>query len=234
MKESQVICVSGIDTDIGKTIATGLIAKSFLENGINTITQKFVQTGCNGLSEDIEVHRQLMGQELLDIDKSGVTCPYVFKKPCSPHLAAKLEDKKIDCDVIRETTRQLLTSYDIVLLEGAGGLSVPITINYTFIDYIEEEKIPLVLVTSSRLGSINHTLNSLEIAKSRNIRVIGLIYNLQESSDQKIVADSREIFEIYLQKLGFDAPVVDMHALKEYRNNFLTFPNYYKLLHRQQ
>ncbi|HID01809.1 MAG TPA: dethiobiotin synthase, partial [Desulfobacterales bacterium] len=70
-----VTCISGIDTNIGKTIATGLMARTLLEQGYSVITQKVVQTGCKGIAEDILQHRKLMRVELFPEDKDGMTCP---------------------------------------------------------------------------------------------------------------------------------------------------------------
>ena len=86
-----VLFISGIDTDIGKTIATGLLAKALYQKGHKVITQKLVQTGCRDIAEDLITHRNIMGMPLQRIDKEGVTCPYVFSKPASPHLSSALE-----------------------------------------------------------------------------------------------------------------------------------------------
>ncbi len=94
------IFITGIDTDVGKTIVTGLLAAYLNQKGIYTITQKIVQTGCTEFSEDIRVHRQLMKLNLCNEDRSGLTCPYVFKYPASPNLAAKLENTKIEVQKI--------------------------------------------------------------------------------------------------------------------------------------
>jgi dethiobiotin synthetase len=216
MAKSRVYCISGIDTDIGKTIVTGILAGSCLEQGIRTITQKIVQTGCIGLSEDIIRHRQIMGMELQPVDFAGLTCPYVFPVPCSPHLAAKLENQSIDCNVIRKATASLLEQFDLVFLEGAGGLFVPLSEEETLIDFFEAEQYPLILVTSSRLGSINHTLSALALAKSRNIEVVALIYNRFEGTDPRIEEDSRGIFSRYMKKNGFSGPVIDFFPLEKY------------------
>jgi dethiobiotin synthetase len=216
MVKSKVYFVSGIDTDIGKTIVTGLLARSCLKNGVQTITQKIVQTGCVGLSEDIIRHRQIMEIELQPADFSGLTCPYVFSVPCSPHLAARLENQLIDCNVIRKATTSLLKEYDLVFLEGAGGLFVPLNDEETQIDYFEAEKHPLILVSSSRLGSINHTLCSLSLARSRNIEVAAIIYNRLEGTDPRIEEDSKEMFFRYMKKNGFTGPVIDLFPLQNY------------------
>ncbi len=215
---SRVYCISGIDTDIGKTIVTGLLAGSCLQQGIRTITQKIVQTGCTGMSEDIIRHREIMGIELQPADFNGLTCPYIFPVPCSPHLAAKLENQSIDCNVIRKATASLLEQFDLIFLEGVGGLFVPLNEKETFIDYIEVEQYPLILVSSSRLGSINHTLSALALAKSRNIDVVALIYNRFEPTDPRIEEDSKEMFSKYMMKNGFSGPVIDFFPLEKYQS----------------
>ena len=211
--------MSGIDTDIGKTIATGLLAASFAAHNIKTITQKIVQTGCTGISTDIIRHRQLMGIDLLPVDYRGTTCPYVFSVPCSPHLAARLEGKTIDCTIIKKSTAELLSQYDIVFLEGAGGLVVPLSEDMTLLDYLTEEKYPIILVTSSRLGSINHTLSALEIAHHRNLEIAAIIYNRQADTDPRIVDDSREVFKRYMKHLGYLGPVVELLPLSCYEQS---------------
>lgn len=181
----SILFISGIDTDIGKTYATGMIAKALMQQGINVITQKLVQTGVsinadNGemsIADDIVTHRQLMNMPLQPCDIDGSTCPYRYEKPASPHLAVKLANEVLDPEVITKATQRLQTDYDVVLLEGAGGLLVPITEDLLTLDYIAEVGYPIILVTSGRLGSINHTLLSLEAITSRGLDVHSVIYN---------------------------------------------------------
>ena len=184
-----VIAVSGIDTDIGKTVATGLLGRYLRQRGKRVITQKIAQTGCLSVSEDIIRHRQLMGMDLQEVDKSGLTCPYIFPEPCSPHLAASLAGKKIDGGVITAATTELRQGYDYVLMEGVGGLLVPMGDDWTLLDYLQETGYPLVLVSSPRLGSINHTLAALELAKGRGLRVQGILYNRFKEDNPTIASD---------------------------------------------
>lgn len=216
MKNGQIFFVSGIDTGIGKTIATGLIARGLIESGFRVITQKGVQTGCVGESEDIVKHRQLMGMALLEEDVNGDTCQYLFPTPCSPHLAARLAQEAIDPGKISHAALRLCEGYDIVLLEGAGGLFVPLKEEYTLIDYMAEMKWPVLLVTSSRLGSINHTLASFEALEKRGIKLAGVIYNHHKETEQYIAEDSLNIIEQYLRKYGFSCPLVEMHDENHY------------------
>ena len=101
-----VYFVSGIDTDIGKTVVTGVLAKQLLQQGKSVITQKPVQTGCQDIAEDIVVHRKIMGIPMQEADKQGLTMPEIFSYPASPHLAARLDGRALDLDKIRTATQE--------------------------------------------------------------------------------------------------------------------------------
>ena len=121
---SKAYFVSGIDTDAGKTYVTGYIARHLMDTGKRVITQKFIQTGNIGFSEDIELHRRIMGTGMLPEDIDHTTAPVIFSYPASAQLAARIDGKEIDLDVIDRATQRLLSLYDIVLMEGAGGLAI--------------------------------------------------------------------------------------------------------------
>ncbi len=195
---SEVIFISGIDTDAGKSYATGVLARRLMNEGQRVITQKFIQTGNEGFSEDIELHRRLMGTGLLAEDALGLTAPVIFPFPASAQLAARLAGRPIDLTVIDRATAELARRYDTVLVEGAGGLMVPITDTITTIDYVASRSLPLMLVTNGRLGSINHTLLSLEAIKKRDIELNTLIYNEHFDSDATIAADTRAFLSRYI------------------------------------
>lgn len=210
-----IIMISGIDTGIGKTVATGLLARWLYDGGRRVITMKMVQTGCANLSEDIVRHRELTGVPLQEEDAVGLTCPYVFPVPCSPHLAARLDGRRIEPQVIVEHARQLAEQYEYVLVEGAGGLFVPLNEAALLIDLPAAQQWPVMLVTSPRLGSINHTLAALEALEHRNIRLQGLIYNLADApdTDPRIVDDSRHLFARRLQDMKRDERLCDLPAV---------------------
>lgn len=216
MPEGRVLAVSGIDTDIGKTVATGLLGRWLRLQGATVITQKIVQTGCTELSEDILKHRQLMDMELEEVDLNGSTCPYIFPEPCSPHLAAALAGRTIDCRVITDATRSLQQHYQYVLLEGVGGLSVPLTEELTLLDYLQQQSYPLILVSSPRLGSINHTLAALELVKIRGLTVKGIIYNRIGEENRHIAEDSKKVFSFYLRRYGFNDCLIDLFDCEQY------------------
>lgn len=212
---SSVYFVSGIDTGIGKTYATGYLAKLWNQNGTKTITQKLVQTGNTDISEDIQQHREIMGMGWLPEDDSKLTMPEIFTYPASPHLATKLDGREIDFQKIESATAQLIEKYEAVLLEGAGGLMVPLTDGLLTIDYLLEKKYPIILVSSGRLGSINHTLLSLEALKSRGLKLYALAYNLNdESQDELISKDTANYLKSYLSRYFPETLWLDIPVLK--------------------
>ena len=199
--KNNVYFVSGIDTDAGKSYATGIIARQLLDEGKRVITQKLIQTGNVGHSEDIDLHRKLMGIDYTTEDKAGLTMPEIFSYPASPHLASRLDNRPIDFDKIDDATAQLSKLYDVVLLEGAGGLMVPLTEEFLTIDYLAAKGYPLIFITSGKLGSINHTLLSLEAIRSRGIQLDTVAYNLYPSvEDKTIQEDTQNFIEQYLKK----------------------------------
>ena len=207
---SEVIFISGRDTDAGKTYMTGAYARMLMEQGRKVITQKFIQTGNEEFSEDIEVHRKIMGTGLLPEDVEHLTAPIIFSYPASAQLAARIDGKIINTNVIAEATAQLAARYDTVLIEGAGGLMVPITDNYFTIDYVKEHELPVILVTNGVLGSINHTVLSLEAIKHRGIKLKGVIYNTFFDKDKIIAEDTSGFIGRYLVENFPDAEYLIM------------------------
>lgn len=150
--EKNVYFISGIDTDAGKSYCTAYYACQLIGSGKRVITQKFIQTGNIGYSEDIDLHRRLMDIGMTEEDREGLTMPEIFSYPCSPHLAARIDNRPIDFGKIERATQELARRYDVVLVEGAGGLMVPLTEDYLTIDYIAEKQYPLIFVTSWQAG----------------------------------------------------------------------------------
>ena len=200
--------IAGIDTGVGKTVATGLIARSLAARGVDAITVKMVQTGNDGFSEDIEAHRAICGGVRFPEDGEGLTAPQVFKFPASPRLAASLEGRVVDLGAIADAVRECAARRDVVLVEAAGGLHVPLTDDVLTADFAAAQGWPMVLVTCGRLGSVNHTLLSLEAARSRGIRVAGVLYNWHPDADPVIDRDTPGEVARHMRMWGIDAPVV--------------------------
>ncbi|MEN8362310.1 dethiobiotin synthase [Acinetobacter baumannii] len=215
----QIYFVSGIDTEIGKTYATGFLAKLWTEQGKKVITQKLIQTGNADISEDIQKHREIMGQGWFQEDHDKLTMPEIFSYPASPHLATRLDNREIDFQKIENATQTLAERFEIVLLEGAGGLMVPLTTSLLTIDYVAQHQFPVILVTSGRLGSINHTLLSLEALKSRGLKLKALVYNLKdESKDPLISQDTSYYLKNHLAIHFPEAEWIELAKMNELKN----------------
>ena len=198
---AAIYFVSGIDTEIGKTYATGYLAKLWTAQGQRVITQKLVQTGNVDVSEDIAKHREIMGSGWFQEDHEKLTMPQIFSYPASPHLATRLDGRALDFAKIEAATKLLAERFDVVLLEGAGGLMVPLTTEILTIDYIAQHQFPVILVTSGGLGSINHTLLSLEALKHRGLDLYAVVYNLKDQSKDPIISqDTAAYLKNYLMK----------------------------------
>ena len=154
LQNNKVLFISGIGTNVGKSFATGWLAKNLMAKGINVMTQKMIQTGNKNFSEDIDIHRKIMQIPYADVDNDNTTAPVILSYPASPHLAATIDKCDIDLNKINNATRNLSSKYDLILLEGAGGLMVPIKDQYLTIDYICENNYPVVLVINGILGQL--------------------------------------------------------------------------------
>lgn len=220
--------VSGIDTDIGKTVAVGMMARFLREHG-SVITQKLVQTGCIGFSEDLRFHRFLAGcsefsedrPSLYDGSECRLTAPVILPYPASPHLAAALAQTTVELRRIENATNRLAARFDFLLVEGAGGLMVPLTEEVLTIDYVAQRGYPLILVTSGRLGSISQTLLALDAAARRKIPIAGVVFNSYPSTDATIAGDAKRMIEKYLTRWTGRAALVclpEIPQITEWQN----------------
>jgi dethiobiotin synthetase len=193
----KAIFVTGTDTEVGKTVIAGLLARYLLNKGLRVITQKWVQTGSVGFPVDIEQHLKLMKKKKKYVmDDLADINPYNFKFASSPHLAARLENKRINIAKIKKSFNVLSEKYDFVIVEGIGGALVPLSKNRLVIDIAQELKLPVLVVSGNKLGAINHTLLTLEALKSRNMKIEGIIFNnIDANGDEVILNDNPEIIK---------------------------------------
>lgn len=176
----QHFWVVGTDTDVGKTCVTTLLMRQLQEKGLRVTPYKPVQTGevtKEGRSYyfDTSMYEKYSLQPLVQENLNG----YSFKEAASPHFAAQLEGQQIDGMHLLKQMQSLQQVYDVVICEGAGGLFVPLDSKgeKTLLDLIVQSKLPVVVVTRTTLGTINHTLLTLEALSVRGIHVLGLVFN---------------------------------------------------------
>lgn len=195
--DKETIFVTGIDTDAGKSYATGWLANRIAATGRSVMTQKFVQTGNEGRSEDIELHRRIMHRDMAG-EEYALTAPMIFTYPSSPHLAARVDGREVDIRAIDDARKTLEERYDTLLVEGAGGMMVPLTERYLTIDYITDRRLDVALVTNAKLGSISHTLLALEAIERRGLNLRYLLYNTHFDTDPVIAPETRSYIRNYV------------------------------------
>lgn len=170
--------VTGTDTDIGKTVIAGALALAFRRRGIDVGVMKPAATGCRTrgtkrIAEDIEFLLAAAGSE----DEPELVCPYMLREPLAPEVAAQIEGIRIDTRKIIAAYRELSDRHEMIIVEGAGGVFVPIKKNYFMLDLLPALALPALVVIRPGLGTINHTLLTCEILRAQGTKIAGLIMN---------------------------------------------------------
>lgn len=174
--------ITGTGTDIGKTISTGFLYFALNKLGIKTTVFKPFQTG---LIEQTQTYPDLSWYEsVMGVKNAGF---YVFEPETSPHLAIKIQQAKVNIDAVLQRKQELEQEYDLVLIEGAGGLAVPLIEQedsfYMTKDFIKDAGIPAILVSLSGLGSIHNALTTYLYAQTHKIPVQSIIFNKFEKQN---------------------------------------------------
>jgi len=174
--------ITGTDTGVGKTLVACGFAALFKSLGYRVGVMKPAETGCEEkdgklFPRDASYLKETSGcGEALE-----KICPYRLRNPLAPSMAAEMEGIEIDISLLEKLYGEISSVHDITLVEGAGGLLVPLLPHYTYADLASLLKIPLIVVAANRLGAINHLLLTLEHASCRGLRVLGYVLNHVES-----------------------------------------------------
>ena len=174
---SHGLFVTATDTGVGKTVATAALARILRLRGVNVGVMKPVTAGCeerNGelVSEDAELLAWAAGIECDDD-----VAPYRLREPLAPVEAARIDGVKIDFDRIADSYQRLRARHDFVLVEGAGGLMVPLNGGLLIADLASRLKLPLLVVARPNLGTINHSVLTCYAASQLGLEVRGVIVN---------------------------------------------------------
>lgn len=169
--------IIGTDTDCGKTYVTCELLEYFKNKSQKIMAVKPIASGC------IEMEGQLVSEDVIRLQhhnsfKSNLICPWRFKRPISPHLAAKESGQEVSAQQIADFCNQtLFGDIDYLLVEGAGGLMCPLNDSETWVDFLLYSKIPVILVVGLQLGCLNHALLSQVALQVHQIDCVGWIAN---------------------------------------------------------
>jgi dethiobiotin synthetase len=172
------IFITGTDTGVGKTFAAAALARLLRDRGVNVGVMKPVTTGCverNGklVSEDAELLAWGAGLDEVNPDRA----PYCLREPLAPSEAAGRDGVRIDFGRIAEAYERLAARHDYVIVEGAGGLMVPLAGGLLIADLVNHLKLPLLVVARPDLGTVNHTVLTCFAARQLGLQVTGVIIN---------------------------------------------------------
>ncbi|MBC9783631.1 dethiobiotin synthase [Heliobacterium chlorum] len=173
------IFITGTDTGVGKTVVTAALTKVFTDGGIPTVPCKPIQTGAAKVEgdwyrEDVAVYRQFASLPWTDDE----LCPLCYEYPLAPAQAAELEERPVDLAEVQRAYRRLAKRQPLVLVEGAGGLAVPVSgPEFTMADLAVQLQIPAIIVARAGLGTINHTVLTARYAHEKGLPLLGIIFN---------------------------------------------------------
>lgn len=175
--------ITGTDTGVGKTVVAAGLVRLFRNRGIRCVGVKPVETGCSLKSGMLYPEDGAALVEASEGDISLDECvPLRFSLPASPARAAAMEGARLHVEDLVEHVRALAERVDLIAVEGAGGLMVPIEEDLMMIDLMQRLAYPVMLVARTRLGTVNHTLLSVEALRQRGIEIAGIILSCLESS----------------------------------------------------
>ena len=194
------IFVTGTDTGVGKTaVAAGLAAFLSLRKALNVGVMKPFESGLSKTGTDVSARDALLLKKASGTgDSLDEINPYAFEAPLAPEAAALLENAVIDMDVVHGVFQKLLKRHDVLVIEGAGGILVPITKGFFFSDLMKAWKAPVIIVSRLGLGTINHTLLTNRFLQSQGIAVLGVILNDTEKTRDIASETNPEMLRQYL------------------------------------
>lgn len=167
---TQGIFVTGTGTEIGKTVIAGGLAASLKQAGINVGVMKPISTGDTA---DVRFLKHAAGVD----DELPLINPVYLRHPLAPSVAARMEDKEIDVSGIETAFATLQQTYDFVIVEGVGGIAVPIRDDFLVVHLIKQLELPILIVATAGLGTLNHTLLTVAFAEQFNIQIAGIVLN---------------------------------------------------------
>jgi len=175
--------ITGTDTEIGKTAFTAGLATVLKQNGHHVGVMKPVAAGSRA---DAEILKQSANVS----DTLDEINPVFLSEPLSPNVAAQRAAQTLHIDHITKAYKTLAQRHDLMLIEGVGGLLVPILDHFSVADLIALLNVPIIIVSRAALGTINHTLLTIEAAQRRNLNILGIVYNAISDTTHDIAAQT--------------------------------------------
>lgn len=190
MNRSFDFFITGTDTGVGKTMVTAAVLAALRAHGIDAVAMKPVQTGAvRGRSPDLDFIAKTAGWKIPARSYDDYA-PHRFPYAASPHLAAERAGKHINVAKLVKQVRALQRRHEAVLVEGAGGVRVPLTRDSDTLDFIVSCALPVVVVARAGLGTLNHSLMTVEALLNRRVHIAAVVLSNPTNERSPIVADN--------------------------------------------
>lgn len=205
--------VTGTDTGIGKTVVAAALTALAREEGLEVAAMKPVETGVErgGPDTDAVLLREAAGGR----DSLQLVCPIVLPEPLAPSVAARRAGREVKLDLLDDAFERISAHRDLVVVEGAGGILVPITPGVAFDGLFRRWSLDVIVVAGNRLGVLNQTLLTVQAARSAGLRVRGVVLNALAPEPGTV---SEETNRSTLTELLPDLPVLPFPWVDEPRN----------------
>ncbi len=199
------VLITGTDTGVGKTFITYNLARALIDKGVKVGCFKPIETYVRDVPEDGATLSDATGQPVDEI------VPVRYSLPLSPYAAKIEEGRDFSLEELRDRFEGLKSKYDILLVEGAGGIAVPIKGRYTYADLAKDWGLPIVIVARAGLGTLNHTFLTWHYAKSIGLEILGIVLNGFTGEDVSERTNPRIVFEM----TGFQPVCIKRHRGKQ-------------------
>jgi dethiobiotin synthetase len=203
------VFVTGTGTEVGKTVVAAAIARTLADQGRSVAVFKPTVTG---LEEEGETDHELLRRAAGSAQSDAEIAPYRYVPPASPHLAAALAGERIEPEVLRQAARAAGEGAEALVCEGVGGFLVPLAPDYLVRDLAVDLGLPLVVAASPGLGTINHTLLTLESAREAGLEVRAVVLTPWPAEPTAIEASNRETIEALGEVPVLTLPPLDLAA----------------------
>ncbi|RKU31045.1 dethiobiotin synthase [Candidatus Poribacteria bacterium] len=223
---AQGIFITGTGTEIGKTVIAGGLAASLKQLGTDVGVMKPVSTG------DTADARFLKHTAQVDDDLSLIN-PIYLRHPLAPAVAARMENREIDLSCIEDAFAELQQRHDFLIVEGVGGIAVPIRDDFLVVHLIKQLQLPILVVATAGLGTLNHTLLTVTFAQQFNIQIAGIVLNglrperagLAEATNPVEIEKLTDIpvIGVVPYEKQLDTPFPDVKFLAEFTNQHIAW-----------
>ncbi|MEX0991427.1 MAG: dethiobiotin synthase [Actinomycetota bacterium] len=169
------VFITGTDTGVGKTVVAAGLARLLADLGIDVGVMKPVETGWAGPPDELPADAAMLAAAARTQDAHDDIVPFVYEEPLAPLVAARRSDRPVEPDLIVAAYERLRDRHGFVIVEGAGGLSVPLTPDLTMAGLAIRLDLPVLVVVRPALGTLNHSYLTVAYARSMSLEVVGLV-----------------------------------------------------------